>query len=123
MDETTELAGLRAALSATERERDLYRKLLDLSASSDVEQFLAQVLALVVELAAARCGYVELRATGDDDTPAFWMAHGFLDGQVDEIREAISRGIIAEALATGKTIALASASSHPRYREETCNTE
>ena len=52
-------------LERIRRERDLCLRLLDVGASKDIEPFLAAALALVVEVATADQGYLELH----DDTP------------------------------------------------------
>jgi hypothetical protein len=46
-----------------ERERDLYRGLLRLNASTELERFLEDALRLVVEIVQAEQGYVELFGT------------------------------------------------------------
>ena len=100
------------------RERDLYRALLDLGHQEEVEPFLDKALALIVDVVGARRGYLELT-----DEPAstgashFWIARGCSDEDVAEIRDACSRGVIAEALATGRTIVTASALLDPRFRD------
>jgi Nif-specific regulatory protein len=45
------------------------------------------------------------------------MAHGFSRNEIEAVRSAISQGIIAEALATGRTIETASALLDPRFSE------
>ena len=42
------------------RERDLYRRLLDLGRQEELEPFLREALALIVEVTEARQGYLEL---------------------------------------------------------------
>lgn len=100
------------------RERDLYRKLLELGARDELDPFLAEALALVVEIADARRGYVEIQdPRAGPAAPRFWIAHGCSEGDVAEIRSAFSQGVIAEAIATRQTIATASALTDPRFRE------
>ena len=105
-------------LEDVQRERDLYRKLLDLGHQTEVEPFLDEALKLVVEIAGAQRGYLEIR---DDRGPKFVdplsISHGCSDVEVAEIRAAFSGGVIAEALATGKTIITASALEDPRFRD------
>jgi Nif-specific regulatory protein len=105
-------------LEDVQRERALYRKLLDLGHQTEIEPFLDEALALVVEIAGAQRGYLEIR---DDRGPKLadpWsIAHGCTDVEVAEIRAAFSGGVIAEALATGKTIITASALEDPRFRD------
>ena len=97
-------------------ERDLYRKLLDLGAKDDLEVFLHEALALILQTSTAARGYIELR---DDACPKdaglWWIATGLSEADVAETRAAISRGVIAEAIATGRTIVSASALDDPRF--------
>jgi Nif-specific regulatory protein len=102
----SELAALRA-------ERDLYRRLLDLGANEEIESFLREALGLVRTISSARRGYIELQ---DDGEVTSAIAEGFSDGDLKEVRAALSRGVIAEALATGRTIVSASALDDPRFR-------
>jgi len=105
-------------LTQTRRERDLYRRLLDLGEQNELEPFLREALALVVEVIGARQGYLELHDDQDRAGGQPWcIAHGFSAGEVEGIRAAISRGIIAHALATGQTIVTPSALLDPRFRE------
>jgi Nif-specific regulatory protein len=93
-------------------ERDLFLRLLELGESEDLRPFLEGALALVVEVTSAKKGYLELRR----DAPApFWIAHGFSDVELDGVRRAISTGIVAQAIATGRTISTANAASDPRF--------
>jgi Nif-specific regulatory protein len=99
-------------------ERDLYLKLLDLGHTHDIDVFLAEALGMMIEVAGARRGYLELRDERDGGEPArFWLMRGCSEEQIAEIREAFSAGVIAEALATGKTIVTASALLDPRFRD------
>lgn len=97
---------LHEELERLRRERDLYRGISDLSRRDDLQPFLEDALDLVVRIAGARRGYIELFDVRDDDAPRFHFAKGIFDEQVEEIRAAFSRGIIGEALATGRTVAL-----------------
>jgi Nif-specific regulatory protein len=102
----------------TRAERDLYRRLLELGLERDLAALLREALALVVELTAARFGYLELR-DGDEPggTPAWSIAHGLTPVEVEEVRERLSRGVIAYALASGATIVTPSARLDPRFRD------
>lgn len=105
-------------LDEVQRERDLYRKLLDLGHQTEIKPFLEEALALIVEITGAQRGYLEIL---DDRGPGFVkplsIARGCSDVEVAEIRAAFSSGVIAEALATGKTIIAASALLDPRFRD------
>ncbi len=55
-------------LDEVQRERDLYRKLLDLGHQTEIEPFLEEALALIVEVTGAQRGYLEIL---DDRGPGF----------------------------------------------------
>jgi hypothetical protein len=89
-------------LAQIRRERELYRRLLDLGRQQSLDPFLEEALALVVEITGAQQGYLELR---EEDSDAAWTMDWCLStDQLAEVRARISRGIVAEALATGTTI-------------------
>jgi Nif-specific regulatory protein len=95
------------------RERDLYRRLLDLGRQQSLDPFLEEALALVVEITGAQQGYLELR---EEDSDAAWtMDYCLSTDQLAEIRARISRGIVAEAVATGTTIVTHSALLDERF--------
>jgi transcriptional regulator with GAF, ATPase, and Fis domain len=106
-----------ALLSRAEQERDFYRKILELGQAGEIKPFLADALALIVQMTGARRGYVELVSDPDSrDTPPFWVAHGCQEADIAAIRASFSRGVIAEALATGRTIISVSALRDPRFQ-------
>ena len=104
-------------LERVRRQRDLYRRLLDLGGQDELELFLNGALRLVVEMTGADQGYLELSDLAEEDQAAWSMAHSMTESEVDKIRTHISRGIIAEALATGETIATNSALLDARFSE------
>ena len=98
------------------RERDLYLRLLNLGSQSELEPFLSDALALIVEITQARQGYIELTDQMiESEEPGWWMAHGCSTDDIDSIRSTLSRGIIAEALATGEPVMTPSALLDPRF--------
>ncbi len=103
--------------TALRAERDLYRKLLDLGGNEGLESFLQEALALILQTSMATRGYIELRdeSSTDDARGLWWIGTGLSETDVAETRAAISRGVIAEALATGRTIVSASAIDDPRF--------
>ena len=104
-------------LGRVKRERDLYRALLELGDQERLEPLLERALALVVDVTGATQGYLEVRDPGGDDNAAtWWMGHACSPAEVDEIRATVSRGIIAEALASGRTILTHSALLDERFR-------
>jgi Nif-specific regulatory protein len=105
-------------LSRVARERDFYLRLLELGDANDPEPFLEQALLLIASVTGARQAYIELRAEDEESDPPAWsMARGCSPDEVDWIRAVISRGIVAEALATGKTILTPSAMLDSRVRD------
>jgi Nif-specific regulatory protein len=98
------------------RERELYWRLLELGASRDLSPALEEALALIVEVTGAKKGYLALSRAGSDE-PLFAIARSCSEEEVAAIRRTISSGVIAEALATGRTIHLASALSDPKFRD------
>jgi Nif-specific regulatory protein len=100
------------------QERDLYARLLSLGTREDLEPFLEEALALVVEVTDSDQGFLEVRAAdAEEGEPSWWMAHACSSAEIDDIRRATSRGIIAEALATGETVVTPSATLDPRFRD------
>lgn len=110
---------------STLRERDFYRKLLELGTQEDVEPLLADALSLIVALCEAQRGYLEIDdqrtsrppAAGKSALPRFTIAHGFSDADVAAIRATFSEGVMSEAIATRKTVLTASALEDARFRE------
>jgi Nif-specific regulatory protein len=102
-----------AELQKLRRERELYLRLLELGSVDDVEALLREALALAVEIGASNEGYLELHS--EDGTPRWWLADGLTGPEVENVQRAISRGIIAEAIATGRTISTPSALLDARF--------
>jgi Nif-specific regulatory protein len=110
-DDEGELAGMRAEL-------DLYRGVASLGIEDNLEPFIEKALGLVVELAGARCGYLELRASDDEPAmPRFSLGRGGSADDGERLRESLSTTVIDEVVATGKPIATVSASEDPRFSD------
>jgi Nif-specific regulatory protein len=105
-DTSAELANLR-------RERNLYLRLLDLGREEDLEALVRDALALVVATTDAARGYLELN--DESGEPRWSTAHGLSGSELQQVRDNISRGIIAEALASGKIIETPSAVFDNRF--------
>jgi Nif-specific regulatory protein len=100
------------------RERDLYLRILRLGGVDAIEPLLREALALVVEITGALQAYVEISdPRGDDETPGWWLAHDCTSDELVDIRARISRGVIAQALAGGRTVETTSALLDERFRE------
>ena len=104
-----------ADLEKARLERDFYLRLLELGSQTEVELFLEEALALVVEISGARQGYLEVHGASDDVERGWSRAHGFSVSEVAEVRSRISRGIITEALSTGQLVETSSAMLDPRF--------
>ncbi len=104
-----------SAIAALEREHDLYRRVLELGCQQELRPFVGEALGLLCEAAGAHQGYLELSAGEQRDELHWHATHGFSDSQVERVRSEISRGIIAEAIATGETIVTSSALSDERF--------
>src|SRR5262249_412668 len=73
-------------------------------------------LGLLVEITAAQEGYLELYDDDDlPENPRWWIAHGLSTERIDHVRATISRGIIAESVASGRTIITPAAILDPRF--------
>jgi Nif-specific regulatory protein len=105
------------------RERDLYRRLLDLGHNEAVEPFVQEALDLIVAVTGAVRGYLELNTgethgrSGADSVG--WFARGCTEEEVLQIRDTFSRGVIAAAIASGRTIVTVSAVADPRFKDRT----
>jgi Nif-specific regulatory protein len=99
------------------RERDFYRALLELSKLTDLQALLVEVSKLVEARTGAREAYVEV--VGDDG--AMDRSHvatvGCADARASEIKALVSRGILGEAVATGRTVVTADARADPRFSD------
>jgi len=103
-------------LDAFRKERDLYRGLLRLNLAGDPHVFLRDALELIVGVLGAAQGYLELFAP-DDPEGAWRYSFGFSAEQADQVRELVSRGIIAEAVASERVVFTPSALLDPRFRD------
>jgi Nif-specific regulatory protein len=98
-------------------ERDFYRRLLDLGGVDELEPLLDDALHLIVECTAAERAYLELFDDERAGGGAYWRGYGCSDADVDAIRASISRGIIARAIAEGRTIETPSALADERFAD------
>src|SRR5690349_15209394 len=98
------------------RERDLYWRLLEIGAREDLKPLVEEALSLIVNVTGAKKGFLALYQ-GEQETPFFSLAKSCSDEEVKDIQQKISRGIIAQAMATGETINTGSALEDPRFQE------
>ncbi|PKN54488.1 MAG: AAA family ATPase [Deltaproteobacteria bacterium HGW-Deltaproteobacteria-14] len=104
-------------VDAVARERDFFLRLLELGQADDVAPALEAALALMLEISGAQRGYIEVGvADSGDETPPEWSrVHAFADSDVAAVKDQLSRGIIAAAIARGETVETASAMQDPRF--------
>jgi Nif-specific regulatory protein len=108
-----------ASVALVEKERDLYRGLIDLNSRSEPdseELFLKSALELVVRIAGAAHGYIEM-FDPEGGEPSWAHSVGIAPDEVLAVRNLVSRGIIAEAVASTRTVVTPSALLDPRFRD------
>lgn len=105
-----------ASLARLLKERDLYVGLLGLNHQSDSEQFLKSALELITGIVGAERGCLEVfDAQGAEHS--WFHAAGFAPEELQDVRALMSRGIIAEAVASGQVVLTPSALLDPRFRD------
>jgi Nif-specific regulatory protein len=105
---------MEAELQRLRKERDLYVGLLKLNAHTAPKAFLESALELIVDAAGAEQGYLEVFSEEGDEA-SWWSAAGCSDEDVETIRRRVSRGIVAEAVASGRVVLTPSAVLDPRF--------
>jgi Nif-specific regulatory protein len=85
-------------------ERDLYRCLLALRDCDGSKQMLERILKLVVDVADAERGYLEIFGTVERARPQWTITHRCSSSEAAEISAVTSRGIVAAALAANTTL-------------------
>ncbi len=108
-----------AATGAPERleqERDFYRHLLEHTPEQEPTSFFQNTLAFLTELTGAAHGYLELFPADTADPAHPWFAaRGLSGGALEQVREIVSRGIVAQAISSGSTIVTPAAFLDPRF--------
>ncbi len=100
------------------RERDFYRRLLDLAHREAIDPLLQEALDLMVEISGASRGYIAIDDPEHwEDEHRFWLGKSCSEDDVRNIRAAISSSIMTEAIACGQTIQSPSAMLDPRFLE------
>jgi Nif-specific regulatory protein len=107
------------AVHELRRERELYRTLLELGTQNEIEALIETALGLIAESTGAKKGYLELL---DEHTPGREPLHwhvsvGCSESELQNIRQAVSSGIIAAAIASGEPMVTPSALSDQRFKE------
>ncbi|MCB9652086.1 MAG: sigma-54-dependent Fis family transcriptional regulator [Deltaproteobacteria bacterium] len=101
----------------TERERDLYRRLLDLAHGEAVGPLLEEALQLALEVSGAEQAYLRLNRPDDDAPHPASIAHHCSSEELDTIEARISQGIVQEAMLTGRTVQTPAALLDARFRD------
>jgi Nif-specific regulatory protein len=89
------------------RERDLYRRLLEIARHEEPDPLLTDALGLVTDVTGAEQGYLEM--TDEHGRPSWWTAVGLSESEIAGAKRRISRSIIADAIASGETVCVPSA--------------
>ena len=98
-------------------ERDLYLRLPQLGTHAEIDPFLRDALAPIVEAIGARLAYPRAAARRDRARSMRWFAAHGLAGRPGAVRGAISSGIIAEVLATAPPVTTPSALLDLRFAD------
>ncbi|MFT5040729.1 MAG: Nif-specific regulatory protein [Hyphomicrobiaceae bacterium] len=99
-------------------ERVLYRGLLQLGSHAEIAPFLEASLDLIADATGAQEIYLEVAVAGNGGLRREWaLSRGLSSSQVEDVQGLVSRGIVTEALASGKTIRTRSAMLDPRFQE------
>ncbi len=98
-------------------ERLLFRKLLELTHEQNVESLLRSALETIAELASARHGYLEIRDPYRPTEPKQGWTFGTTERSGPSFEDAISSGVIQDAISSGETIVTLSAMTDPRFQD------
>jgi Nif-specific regulatory protein len=96
-------------------ERDFFRHLLDLGMQTELGSLLDAALRLIVDLTSAERGYIEVADPALRDGARWSLSRGLSSEEIEQLCDRISRGVVAEALATGKTLSVPAAHLDPRF--------
>jgi Nif-specific regulatory protein len=97
------------------RDREFTRGVLALLDLDDSKALLGEALRLLIQRTAAREAYMEVIADDGSVESSNIVAEGCSEDRVQEIQADVSRGIIGEAMATGRTIETANAQQDARF--------
>jgi Nif-specific regulatory protein len=103
-----------AVARRTALERDLFLRLLELGHQANIELVLRDALALAVEVTGADRGHIHVFGEARD-TPEWSLVLGCSANEMEQVRALTSRGIEAEAIATGKVVQTPSALLDSRF--------
>jgi Nif-specific regulatory protein len=100
------------------KDRALLLRLLELADQDDVEPFLHELLDLLIDACEAKQGYIELSDHQLVEAgPHFSLVRGLTTSETEQVRGFISRGIIAETLATGEVVDTVATQDDERFRD------
>jgi Nif-specific regulatory protein len=102
-------------LDAAQRDRDFYRALVGLGNHESLEALLRDALDVLVARAGARETLIEVLGDEGAMVQSHVVSSGCAGERQAEIAMLVSRGIIGEAIATGKTVVTANAAEDPRF--------
>jgi Nif-specific regulatory protein len=101
----------------TQRDADFYRRIIELARHDDLEILLREALEMLGARAAAREIVIEVMSDDGVTSRPHTVASGCDGERLAEISAFVSRGIISEAMATGKPVLTANATEDPRFRD------
>jgi Nif-specific regulatory protein len=99
------------------RDVDFYRNLIELARHDDLETLLHKALEMLNSRAGAREIVIEVMSDDGVTSRPHTVATGCEGARLAEISAFVSRGIISEAMATGKTVVTANATEDSRFRD------
>jgi Nif-specific regulatory protein len=103
-------------LEIAQRDRDFYRALAELADHDNLTALLDRARQVLVARVSAREVMIEVIDDGIQPMTHV-VAHGCDGERQTEISSFVSRGIIGEAIATGKTVVTANATQDPRFHQ------
>ncbi len=98
-------------------ERDFLACIVELIDSDAPSSVVERALALLVARADAKRAYLELGEGPTGGRGVYWASSGFETSEVEAACALLSTTIIADALASGRTVETASALTDPRFQE------
>ncbi len=102
-------------LETAQRDGEFYRALLGFLDYDSLDLLLQRALEVIVERGGPREALIEVMGDDGANLIPHIVAHGCPGHRVSEISAFVSRGIIGEAMATGKMIVTANAARDPRF--------
>jgi Nif-specific regulatory protein len=110
-------AALDSVPDRPQREPGFYRRLIEFATRDSLDGLLKEALEVLVGRSGARETVIEVMGDDGASVQPHVAASGCDGRRLSEISTFVSRGIISEAMATGKAVVTANATEDPRFRE------